>query len=568
MIHGTSDHDLRCAYLKRYEALKQEREPWIQVWRDLADNFAPMLSRFDNERQKKAVQRNRLLNSSPVRDGRVLAAGMMTSVTSPARKWFKLSKPFSFLTEQPRVREWLEDVENGLFQIFARSNLYSALSACYRECGVFGTHAFFVEEDEKDVVRAYTLPIGSYCLASSERRAVDTLYRDVWLTTAQMVERFGFDACSSHVRNLWEQGDRDTLHNVIHVIEPAKGSPKSGVLVDGDYRKKPFESVWFEKNAVAEGFLRRSGYYEFPVMAPRWSVIDNDAYGSDSPGMISLGDAKLLQVIEAASAKMMENGATPALLASAALRNQKISMRPAEVTYGDSTNGAPIAAPLHETPPHWISILQNKCREIEDKIASSFFVDLFLGLSESDRRQITAEEIRARQQEKMLQLGPVLERLNDELLDPLIDRVFAIAYRKGFLPPAPPELQAESIRVEYLSVLTQAQKTIGVSAVQTFISSVGNLSQIKPEILDKVNWDQVVDDLAEMYGVPPRELADSDDVQRIREARAQQMAMQQQLAAQTEQANQVKALSQAQTEKPSALTELLNASGPYAASQV
>ena len=565
MTPGMSDHDLRCAYLKRYEALKQEREPWIHLWRELAENFAPMLSRFDNERQKKTVQRNRLLNSSPVRDGRILAAGMMTSITSPARKWFKLSNPLSFEdAESYDARAWLDDIENGLFQIFAKSNIYSALSASYRETGVFGIHAFFVEEDEKDLVRAYTLPIGSYCLASSDRRVVDTLYRDVWLTTAQIVARFGVDACSVHVRNLWEAGDRDTLHRVIHVIEPNRNWKQSR----GDYRAKPYDSVWFEANASAEGFLRKSGYYEFPVMAPRWQVIDNDTYGSDSPGMMSLGDAKLLQVIEASSAKMMENGAEPALLASAALRNQKISMRPAEVTYGDSTNGAPIAAPLHETPPHWISILQEKIKNIEEKISSAFFVDLFLALSESDRREMTAEEVRARQQEKMLQLGPVLERLNDELLDPLIDRVFAIAYRRGVLPKAPPSIAGKNVRVEYLSILTQAQKTVGVSSVQAWLSSVGNLSQLRPDILDKVNWDQVVDDLAEMYGVPPRELADSDEVERIREARAQQMAMQQQLAAQTEQANQVKSLAQAQTEKPSALTELLNASGPYAASQV
>ena len=563
MTPGVSDHDLRCSYLKRYEALKQEREPWVRLWRELADNFAPMLSRFDNERQKKSVQRNRLLNSSPVRDGRILAAGMMTSITSPARKWFKLSEPFAF-KESYEVRGWLDDIENGLFQIFAKSNIYSALSSSYRETGVFGIHAFFVEEDEKDLVRAYTLPIGSYCLASSERRVIDTLYRDVWLTTAQIVDRFGLDACSTHVRNLWEQGDRDTQHRIIHVIEPNKRWSQE----KGDYRAKPYDSVWFEANSIAEGFLRKSGYYEFPVMAPRWAVVDNDVYGSDSPGMISLGDAKLLQVIEASSAKMMENGAEPALLASAALRNQKISMRPAEITYGDSTNGAPIAAPLHETPPHWISILQEKIKNIEEKVSSAFFVDLFLALSESDRREMTAEEVRARQQEKMLQLGPVLERLNDELLDPLIDRVFAIAYRRGVLPKAPPEIAGQNVRIEYLSILTQAQKTVGVSSVQAWLSSLMNLSQTHPDVLDKVNWDQVVEDLAEMYGVPPRELADSDKVERIREARAQQMAMQQQLAAQTEQANQVKTLADAQTEKPSALTELLNASGPYAASQV
>lgn len=562
---STEVTERRKQYLRRWARLKEEREPYLTLWRELAANFAPMSALFDEDRNSKRVKRNRLLNSSPVRAGRVLAAGMMTSITSPARKWFKLSKPFSFMVEAPRVRSWLEDVENGLFQIFARSNLYSALSMAYQECGIFGTHAFFVDEDDEDLVRAYPLPIGTYCLAASERRSVDTLYREVWLTTAQMVRRFGLDACSQHVRMLWNSGDRDTSHCVLHIIEPNK----KYILEKADYRKKPYDSVWLEIGSEATGFLHEGGFEEFPVMAPRWSVIDNNVYGADSPGMVALGDAKMLQAIEKASMKMLENGADPALVASSSMRNQKISLKPADVTFGDSTNGAPAVQPMHQTPPHWVSILQNKIQNVEDKIASAFFVDLFLGLSESDRREITAEEIRARQQEKMLQLGPVLERLNDELLDPLIDRVFSIAYRKGFLPPAPDELSAESIRVEYLSILTQAQKTIGVSAVNQFLAAVAGLAPSHPEILDKINWDRVVDDLAEMYGVPPRELQEKGEVDAIRQQRAEQAAMQQQMAVQMAQAEQAKTLSEARTDRQSALSTLLSSvSGPMGAASV
>lgn len=550
----------RRAILKRHAALKADREPFMRMWRSVSRQFAPMLARFDDSGRRKAVERNDLMNSAPIRDGRILAAGMMTSITSPSRRWFKLTPQGKFTPDSSSSegRAWLEDVENVLFQIFARSNIYSALSQCYRECGVFGVSAFFVEEDDEDVVRAYTLPVGSYCLASSSRRTVDTVYREVWMTTAQMVERFGLDRCSRHVVDLYSQGDMDTEHKVVHVVQPKAGH------VSGSYLSKPYESLWLEASSEAEGFLKESGYEEFPVMAPRWTVVSGDSYGVDSPAMISLGDAKLLQQLEKTSAKLMENGAEPALIASTTLRNQPISQQAGRVTYADSATGAPAAAPIQVPAPHWISILQEKIKLVEEKIAGNFFVDLFLGMSESDRREMTAEEVRARQQEKMLQLGPVLERLNDELLDPLIERVFSIASRKGLVPPVPEGMDGDTVKVEYLSILTQAQKTVGVSAVQQFVSSVAQMSQVNPEVLDKVDWDQVVDDLAEMYGTPPRELLDDMEVDRIRNDRRQAQETANRTAIESEQAQQALALSKAKLGQDSALDAVLRQSGPVA----
>lgn len=562
MTRGESEETLdeRKAYLRRYEVLKQKRTPWLSYWQELGENFAPFSTKYMTDNGKQRVSKNDLLNSTPLRSARVTAAGMMTSITSPARKWFKLSKQFAAMVENPDVRIWLEDVENGIYQIFARSNIYSALSSTFKGLAVFGTHAFFVEEDPDEVVRAYMMPLGTYCLEASARRSIDTCYRDCTLTTSQMVERFGYDKCSSHVQDLFDRGDRDSEHKVIHVVEPNKG------FLEGkrSYKDKPFRSVWIEENTTAQGFLRESGYFEFPVLAPRWYVEGDDVYGSDCPGMMALGDAKQLQVLEESATMIVEQGSEPSLLASAALRNSDISLRPGDVTYGDSTNGAPAAAPLFTPPPHWISALQNKITENSNRISSAFFVDLFMALSETDRRQITAEEVRVRQQEKMLQLGPVCEQLNNELLDALIDRVFAIAYRMGRLPPAPKELESQTIRVEYLSILSQAQKSIGVGSIQQFVASVANLAQMNPESLDRVNFDETVNNLAEMYGVPPRMVNSMEVVKQIREARAQQQQMAQQMAMQSEAAQQVQTLAKAKTDTPSALTALMAQNGPLA----
>ncbi|MCQ2371227.1 MAG: portal protein [Akkermansia sp.] len=551
----TGRSEERRAYLRRFNSMKSGRTPWLSRWRDLAQNFAPMVGRFDDAEKDGKPQRNVLLNSAPVRAARVLAAGMMTSVTSPARKWFRLSLPGPQDDVSSDVRGWLEQVEDDLFKIFKRSNIYSALSEAYLECAVFGTHAFMVEEDDEDVVRAYSIPVGTYCLASSHRRAIDTMFRDVFLTVHELVGRFGLENCSSRVKELYRGGILDERIHVIHVVEPDAKARGGG----GDYRSKPWKSVWFEADAREEdGFLKEAGYHEFPVMAPRWSVVDNGTYGTDSPGMVALGDAKHLQMLEANAAKLVEAGTEPALLASASMRNQKVSLRPADITFGDSQTGAPAAAPIYSPSPVWLAELKEKTKVVEDRIAAAFFVDLFLSLLDSDRREITAEEIRGRQQEKMLQLGPVLERLDDELLDPLISRVFSIAYRKGMLPPMPEGIGGQAIRVEYKSILTQAQKTVGVAAVQQWMNSVGALAQLKPEVLDNVDIDRVARDMADMFGVPALEVVDMDGIRAVREARADMQARQMALQEQTERSIQAKNLGQARMDG-TALPEVLNA---------
>jgi len=132
-------------------------------------------------------------------------------------------------------------------------------------------------------------------------------------------------------------------------------------------------------------------------------------------------------------------------------------------------------------------------------------------------------------------LGPVLERLHTELLDPLIDRTFNIMLRNDLLPPAPEELGGVTLKVEYISVMAQAQKAIGTGAIERLAGFVGNMAAAKPEVLDKFDADQSVDEYAEMIGVPPRIVVPDDVVQQIREERAQME--QQQMA--MEQANQV-----------------------------
>tara|TARA_R110002050_G_scaffold247646_1_gene385409 strand:- start:782 stop:1459 length:678 start_codon:yes stop_codon:yes gene_type:complete len=212
--------------------------------------------------------------------------------------------------------------------------------------------------------------------------------------------------------------------------------------------------------------------------------------------------------------------------------------------------------PTYEVNPR-LGELQQDIAETQYRIQQGFYADLFQMMTQSDRRQITAREIDERHEEKLLMLGPVLERLHTELLNPLIDRTFNIMARNDLLPPAPEELGGVTLKVEYISVMAQAQKAIGTGAIERLAGFVGNMAATKPDVLDKFDADQSVDEYAEMLGVPPKIVVPDDVVQQMRQARQEQMEQQQMMEQASMGAQAAKVMSDADTGGENILTDII-----------
>jgi len=169
-------------------------------------------------------------------------------------------------------------------------------------------------------------------------------------------------------------------------------------------------------------------------------------------------------------------------------------------------------------------------------------------ISSQDRIQPeTAREIQEKHEEKLLILGPVLERNQNELLDPLIDNVFEYALAANLFPPPPEEMQGQEINVEYVSMLAQAQKSVGIGSIDRLLGQVGGMAQFNPAILDKLKPDEIVDAYADMLGVAPSLIMANADVAIIRKQRAEALAKQQQLQAIQQGAETMKTMSETET---------------------
>lgn len=547
----------------RFQALKTERaRGWESNWRELAEYIEPRTGRWCLSDANNGERRDqKIINASATYAARALEAGMMSGITSPSRKWFNLATPDPDLMEYGPVKVWLHQVSMAMNELFARSNLYNVLPTIYGENGIFGTACMAAMPDQQDLVRFYPFTVGSYYIANSARLQVDTVYREFRMTARQMAQQFGQEALSQTVRGMLDSKG-DSWIDVCHAIEP-NDDRVSGRM---DNKNMPYRSVYFEKNGDRDKVLRQSGFRDFPAMAPRWKLNGEDVYGT-GPGSIAIGDTKALQLMERRKAEMVEKGVRPPMIAPESLRNQKASIVPGDITYVNVQQGMQGFVPALTVDPGWLTGIRGEIQAAEDKINTAFFVDLFLMVSQMDSVR-TATEIAVRKEEKMLMLGPVLERLNDELLDPLIDRTFGLMLEQSApiwaglmpgrpaLPPPPKELAGMDLRVEYTSILAQAQKALGVSSIERAVGFAGNLAGMNPEVLDKLDMDQTLDEYAAMIGVPPTMLRSDDQIAQIRQQRAEAQAQQAQAEQLSQSIQGAKLLSETDVSSPNALTAI------------
>jgi hypothetical protein len=540
----------------RWGQLKSERASWYAHWQELTSYILPRNGRYFRQDRDRGYRRhNNIYDSTGTRALRVLGAGMMSGATSPARQWFRLATPDPELNSYDPVKLWLDDVTKRMQRVFQKSNTYNALHQMYEELGTFGTAATILLPDYQSVIHHYPLTCGEYCISTDAKGRVCTLYREFEMTVSQMVKEFGLEKCSVSVQNMYRTGNLDQWVPVIHAIEPRADRD----IGKRDAKNMPWGSWYFEVGGEEGVFLRESGFQYFPALCPRWSVIGGDIYGN-SPGMEALGDIKQLQHEQLRKAQAIDYQTKPPLQVPASMKNRDVETLPGGVSYYDGqSNGIKTAFEVNLN----LQYLLNDIMDCRERVRGAFYADLFLMLANIPNTRMTATEVAERHEEKLLMLGPVLERLHNELLSPLVDITFTRMVASGALPPAPQELQGMDLNVEFVSMLAQAQRAIGTNAVDRFVGNLGAIARMKPDILDKFDQDQWADVYADMLGVDPSLIIADKEVALLRDARNQAMAAKEQAAALQQTSQSVKNMAQAPTGQQNALTDVMNMFSGY-----
>lgn len=507
----------------RLGGLRSARWSWLVHWRELADFILPRRYRWlvvSNNMARGSQINHNIVDSTGTLAARTLASGMMNGITSPTRPWFKLRVDGT--EEDYTVQAWLSDCERRMMTVFQESNFYQAMAIMYFDLVVFGSACVIVYENFDNVIHCFNPCLGEFYFDLNNDLEVGTVAREFTLTYQQMIAEFGEERVSPEVRNMQrtDGGARSREKMIGHIIEPNDGAFG---LVPSRFR---FREVYWEIGSPNNTLLRSKGFHDWPCMNPRWDVQSNDPYGR-APGMDALGDIKQLQMETRRKGEAIDKMVRPPMVADVQLKNQPMSLLPGGVTYVSGlSRDREAVRPLYSIMPPIGEMMQD-IREIQQRIKITFHNDLFTGITDLQTVR-TATEIDARREEKLVLLGPVLERIlsSREGLGSAIDRVWGIMLRGGLFPDPPRSLrdQPTHIQVDYVSMLAMAQKGIATAGIEKLWGFAGNLAAVRPDILDKLDADQTIDEYAAALGVSPKIIIGDDRVAAMRQDRQQQQA--------------------------------------------
>ena len=523
---------------KRMTAMEAERDTWEDHWQQILDYVMPRKADITFVRSQGEARTEVLFDSTAITANNLLASSLHGTLTSPSLQWFHLKLRNDALNQERDVQLWLEDSARKMYDVFNETNFNTEVHELYLDLCSIGTGAIFVEEAAKgfDVegIHFNTLHISEFYIRENINGRVDTLYRRYKLTARQAVQEFGEDNLGEKVlESLEKKPDKEFVF--IHAVEPTEDYERgSGETAD---TKLPFHSchVCEEDQMV----VRVGGYNEFPYLVPRWAKATGESFGR-SPSFNALPDIKTLNKAVEIGLKAWAKAIDPPLLVTDDGVIGRVRVTPGGLTVVRS-DGA--VRPL-QVATNW-QITDMKENQLRAAIRQAYYSDQ---LQLQSGPQMTATEVQVRYELMQRLLGPTLGRFQSEFLNPLIERVFGIMFRNNAFLSAPEVIEGTKIDVEYVGPLARSQRMEESLAIDRLYQLAMQVGQIDPTIMDIIDHDEAVRMRGKLLGVPKTVMRGTDEVLEIRQARAQQQQIQQQMLMQQKQAEMALTQSQAMKE--------------------
>jgi hypothetical protein len=491
--------------------LMEKRSNWESHWQEVADYMLPRKAEITKQRAAGDKRNISIFDATPIHALELLAASLHGMLTSSANRWFSLRFKETELNDSDEAKEWLEDATQRMYDAIAKSNFQQEIFECYHDLIAFGTACLMIEEDDEDVLNFSARHIKEIYIQENKKGYVDTIYRKFKMPAQAVLDKFGMENVSKEVLNSAKKNPFDEL-TIIHVVRPRlEFDPKKK-----DKKNMPFQSIYYEESTGH--IIMIGGFKENPYVIPRYLKASTEIYGR-SPGMNALPDVKVLNKMVENSLKAAAKQIDPPLLIPDDGMLAPIRMAPGSINYYRAGSRDRIE-PLNINAN--TSITLNSENQRREAILKMFHVDQ---LVITENRNMTATEVLQRQEEKMRILGPVLGRLQSELLSPMIIRIFNIMLRNNLFQMAPAILRSQELNIEYVSPIALAQKSSELQSIMRGLELFGSMAQAMP-VMDYIDENGLIKQLINILGLPAKMIKSDAEVQQIREERAQQQQMQ------------------------------------------
>ena len=498
--------------------LMDKRSTWESHWQECADFMQPRKAEINKERQRGDKRNIQIFDATAIHALELLAASLHGMLTSSANRWFSMRYKESLLNESDEAKEWLEDAIDKMYLAFSRSNFQQEVFEAYHDLICFGTACLMVEEDEDDIIRFSSRHIKEFYVQENKNGLVDTIYRRFKMPVQAAIDKFGFENFSRSTQNLFKKEPFEEIE-LVHVVRPRTIYNER----KEDKKNMPFQSIYFE---YGEGhIINIGGFREMPYVVPRYLKASTEIYGR-SPAMNALPDVKVLNKMVETALKAAAKQVDPPLLVPDDSMLSPIRMSAGSLNYYRSGSRDRIE-PLNIGQNTSVTLNQENQRR--EAIAKMFHIDQLMVTA---NRTMTATEVLQRNEEKMRILGPVLGRLQSELLQPMILRVFNIMLRNKLFQPAPEILANQEVDIEYVSPMALAQKGQELQSLMRGLELFGQIGQIAP-VQDYIDENGLIKQVIRITGLPARMIKSDKEVKKLREerqsAQQQQMQMMQQM---------------------------------------
>lgn len=511
--------DLLGDLARRYDGLLAERSVAQQAWDEIERYVMPYRGGFYRDSKSESAvpwDENPDRESTAAMAHQNLAARLHGTVSNPAVRWFEIRFRDENLNKNKRVAEWLSDANERVYYALQDSNFNLEVNETYQDLCGFGTSAMFLESSPEDPLMFKSLWLKEFVFETDWRGTVLRFYRMLEMTPAEIISKFGAENVPDDIVQQDADGKREK-HEVLFCIYPRNNKVAPiGKMQRSD--RRPWAYCYFLKQSK-EMLGKEGGYYEMPVFIPRWRKTNGSVWGN-SPAHFCLG---YMRALNEALTMHLEGSAKqidPPTLANARALMTDLDMSSSALNVVQDIDGIKVWDTKFNfmVSDHLIDLLRDAIREC-------FFHDQLM-LPAPQGTPATAYEVSVRYEQMQKLLGPTLGRLQNDLLDPIVSRVFRLLARNGQIPPPPAEVQEANaeFEVEYIGALSSAQKADRAASMERYGVAIANLATTMPEVLDVVDQSELSRQLARDLGVPPVVLRDEKEVNDLRAQRQEMTA--------------------------------------------
>ena len=573
--------------LTEFESMYREWSFYYEKTNEVSKYCAPYSYRPLNERTttpRNTGLKNRLIRNPIGQTSKdIFASGFMSLATNPSEYWMRFRIPIEVNTEQLHygqdekthgAQDYADKSTRALHSIWSRTNFYQFLKSSYEDISWSSNMAGVMEEDLNNVVRFRHLAPGSYMVQVDFKGRPVRMMIEHPMKNHEIVKEFGMVNASgrkdlSHLPSVVQEFNTFANQNRWSVLQMIQENPGFMPGEDGLRGKKYISIYYFIAGSSGGGFgglgqnllrpagqmgkgssgdrssigtvLRVSGTNENPMLFCPWKAAQDDVYGHESPGEMSLGWLKQIQYAELRMGQGIDYSIAPHFFGSSGLNINTLNafgLVPGGMTLVDDLQALDRGlVPSHKTDFR-VDWSVSNIERMESKVKENFFTNQIMKISDLGKSNVTATEINALNSEQLIIMVPTYGLMQDRYYGPAADFTISVATKQGKFPEAPESVISEieehqtgaiSFGVEFVSALSNAQKLSKLTSTERLVNLIGQAKDVLPNISRKVKAEEVANIYAESLGAPASVMVGNKEYFRGLEAEANQVTTEEDL---------------------------------------